>query len=71
VFRKLARLLAWRYAVAIWLVLLAFIPSLLLRRFFPYPFLFLFFAAVVGSAWFEGSGPGFLAVALSTLLADF
>jgi K+-sensing histidine kinase KdpD len=45
--------------------------SLFLQRFFPYPFLFLFFAAVMASAWFGGLGPGFLAVISCTLAVDY
>lgn len=45
--------------------------SLLLQRMFPYPFLFLFFAAVMASAWFGGTEPGLFAVILSTLAVDY
>ena len=45
--------------------------TLLLQRFFPYPFLFLFFAAVMVSAWIGGPAPGFFAVLLSTLAVDY
>jgi len=45
--------------------------SLLLQRLFPYPFLFLFFAAVMASAWFGGTAPGLFAVFLSTLAVDY
>jgi K+-sensing histidine kinase KdpD len=45
--------------------------SLLLQRMFPYPFLFLFFAAVMASAWVGGTGPGIFAVILSTLAVDY
>ena len=60
-----------RYGIALLFVAVAFASTLLLQRFFPYPFLFVFFAAVMVSAWFGGTGPGFLAVLLSTLLADY
>jgi len=60
-----------RYGIALLFVAVAFASTLLLQRFFPYPFLFVFFAAVMGSAWFGGTRPGFLAVLLSTLLADY
>lgn len=43
----------------------------LLQREFPYPFLFLFFAAVMISAWFGGRTAGLLAVLLSTLAVDY
>src|SRR6202045_2603645 len=45
--------------------------TLLLQRLFPYPFLFLFFAAVMTSAWFGGTAPGLFAVLLSTLAVDY
>lgn len=60
-----------RYGVALSFVAVAFASSLLLQRFFPYPFLFLFFAAVMASAWFGGTAAGFLAVLASTLLVDY
>jgi K+-sensing histidine kinase KdpD len=60
-----------RYGIAVLFVSIAFISTLLLQRFFPYPFVFVFFAAVMASAWFGGSKPGFLAVLVSTLLVDY
>lgn len=60
-----------RYGIALVFVAIAFVSTLLLQRFFPYPFLFVFFAAVMTSAWFGGSKPGFLAVLVSTLLVDY
>jgi K+-sensing histidine kinase KdpD len=44
---------------------------LLLQRLFPYPFLFLFFAAVMASAWFGGTAPGLFAVLISTVAVDY
>jgi len=38
---------------------------------FPYPFLFLFFGAVMVSAWIGGMGAGLFAVLLSTLSVDY
>jgi signal transduction histidine kinase len=38
---------------------------------FPYPFLFLFFGAVMVSAWFGGMGAGLFAVLLSTAVVDY
>jgi PAS domain S-box-containing protein len=52
-------------------VTLALVLSLFLQRFFLYPFLFLFFASVMGSAWFGGAVSGLVAVLLSTLAVDF
>jgi len=60
-----------RYAIALSSVAVAFFSSLLLQRFFPYPFLFLFFASVMASAWLGGIAPGLFAVFLSTLLVDY
>jgi K+-sensing histidine kinase KdpD len=60
-----------RYGIALSFVAAAFVSTYLLQRFFPYPFLFLFFAAVMASAWFGGTGAGLLAVLLSTLLVDY
>ncbi len=60
-----------RYAIPLSSVAVAFFSSLLLQRFFPYPFLFLFFASVMASAWFGGIAPGLFAVFLSTLLVDY
>ena len=60
-----------RYGIAFLFVAVAFVSTLLLQRFFPYPFLFVFFAAVIASAWFGGTKAGFLAVLVSTLLVDY
>jgi K+-sensing histidine kinase KdpD len=60
-----------RNAIALLFVAVAFVSTLFLQRFFPYPFLFLFFAAVMASAWFGGTAAGFVAVVASTLLVDF
>lgn len=59
------------YAAAVVLVAIAFALTFILRYFFPYPVLFLFFAAVMTSAWFGGTGAGLFAVLLSTLLTDY
>ena len=60
-----------RYAIALSFVAGAFFLSLLLQRFFAYPFLFLFFAAVMAAAWCGGIAPGLFAVFLSTLVVDY
>ena len=60
-----------RYGIALISVAAALISSLLLQRLFPYPFLFLFFAAVMASAWFGGTAPGLFAVLLSTVIVDY
>lgn len=60
-----------RYGIALFFVAAAFALTLLVQRFFPYPFLFLFFAAVMASAWFGGTAAGLLTVLVSTLLVDY
>ena len=60
-----------RYVIALLFVAAAFVSTLFLQRFFPYPFLFLFFAAVMASAWFGGTASGLFAVVVSTLLVDY
>src|SRR6202521_1054609 len=60
-----------RNAIALTSVAAALGLTLLLQRLFPYPFLFLFFAAVMASAWFGGTAPGLFAVFLSTLAVDY
>lgn len=62
---------ASRYGAAILLAAAALLASLFLQRYFPYPFLFLFVAAVMTAAWFGGPGPGLLAVILSTAAVDY
>lgn len=59
------------YGAALLFVGLSFLFTFLLQRFFPYPFLFFFFGAVMASAWFGGTGPGLLSVVLSTVLVDY
>jgi len=53
------------------LVAAALVSTLLLRSLFPYPFLFLFFAAVMASAWVGQTGAGLFAVLLSTIAVDY
>jgi signal transduction histidine kinase len=67
----MARDLIRRYGIAAAFVSTAFLCTLFLQRFFPYPFLFLFFAAVMASAWFGGTGAGFFAVLVSTLVVAY
>jgi len=52
-------------------VAVALILSLVLQHLFPYPFLFLFFAAVMASAWFGGTSAGLFAVFASTIVVDY
>jgi K+-sensing histidine kinase KdpD len=60
-----------RHGIALVCVAAALFSSLLLQQLFPYPFLFLFFAAVMASAWFGGTSAGLFAVFLSTLAVDY
>ena len=69
--RGLGEFLARGSGVAVVSVGVALASTLLVQRLFPYPFLFLFFAAVMASAWFGGTIPGLLAVILSTLAIDY
>jgi C4-dicarboxylate-specific signal transduction histidine kinase len=59
------------YGAALLFVGASFLFTFFLQRFFPYPFLFFFFGAVMASAWFGGTGPGLLSVMLSTVLVDY
>ena len=56
-----------RYALAIALVATALLLSLALQVSFGNPFWLLFPVAIIASTWFAGRGPGWLAVALSTV----
>ena len=60
-----------RSGIALSCVAAALVLTLFLQHLFPYPFLFLFFAAVMASAWFGGTAPGLFAVLLSTLAVDY
>jgi C4-dicarboxylate-specific signal transduction histidine kinase len=60
-----------RYVIALFGVAVAFVSTLLAQSLFPYPFLFLFFGAVMASAWFGGTGPGLFAVLLSTVVVEY
>ena len=65
------RSLIRRFGIVLFFVVAAFVPTLLLQHLFPYPFLFLFFGAVMASAWFGGTAAGLFAVLLSTLLVEY
>ena len=69
--RMLALAASLRYGIALACVAAALASSLLLQHLFPYPFLFLFFAAVMASGWFGGAAPGLFAVFLSTVAVDY
>ena len=64
---------AIRYGTAALLATAALLSSLGIQHLFafPYPFLFLFFGAVMISAWIGGMGAGLFAVLLSTLFVDY
>jgi C4-dicarboxylate-specific signal transduction histidine kinase len=66
-----ARFVIRGYGIALLFSAMALACTLPLKGFFPYPFLFLFFAAVMASAWFGGTGPGIFAVLLSTIATDY
>ena len=68
-----SRALVVRYGIALALVGVALLASLGMQRIFafPYPFLFLFFGAVMVSAWFGGTGAGLFAVLISTVVVDY
>jgi len=58
-------------AIAGGFVLVALLWTFPLQRFIAYPFVFLFFGAIMGSAWFGGVIAGFLSVALSSLVINY
>ncbi len=68
---RIIRLGIRHYGIGLITVVVAFVSSLLLQPLFPYPFLFLFFGAVMVSAWFGGTASGLLAVLISTVLVDY
>ena len=58
-------------AIAVVFVLVALLWTFPLQHVIAYPFVFLFFGAIMGSAWFGGMVAGFIAVILSSLLVGF
>ena len=58
-------------AIASCFVIVAFLWTMLLQHVIAYPFVFLFFGAIMGSAWFGGIIAGFVAVALSSVIVTF
>src|ERR1051325_11801657 len=66
-----AKSLVRSFFLSLLFVAAALVPELLLKRFFPYPFLFLFFGAVIGSAWLGGMVSGLFAVSFSILAVDY
>jgi signal transduction histidine kinase len=71
--KKTLRSILLLYGTALLLVTAAFLLSIGIQRLFsfPYPFLFLFFGAVMASAWIGGTGAGLFAVLISTLVVDY
>lgn len=58
-------------AIAISFVMVALLWTFPLQRYIAYPFVFLFFGAVMGSAWFGGFFAGFVAVVFSSFLIAY
>lgn len=63
--------LALRYVIAVALVATALALSLIFEVPFGNPFWFFFPAAVLASTWIAGAGPGWIAVVLSTVAAQY
>ena len=59
------------FAIATCFVLLALLWTFPLQHVIAYPFVFLFFGAIMGSAWFGGAVAGFIAVVESSLVITF
>jgi signal transduction histidine kinase len=69
--QKRSRSALQRHGIALLSVAAAFVSTLLLQHLFPYPFLFLFFGAVMVSAWFGGTDAGLFAVLISIAVVDY
>jgi C4-dicarboxylate-specific signal transduction histidine kinase len=59
------------FAIALVFVVVALLWTFPLQHVIAYPFVFLFFGAVMGSAWFGSFIAGFVAVVLSSVLIDY
>ena len=59
------------YGIALLSASAAFVSTMLLQHLFPYPFLFLFFGAVMASAWFGGTAAGLFVVLISTAVVAY
>src|SRR5579863_9920446 len=57
--------------IAVCFVLVALLWTFPLQHVIAYPFVFLFFGAVMGSAWFGGTVAGFMAVVLSSVVIGY
>ena len=58
-------------SIASFFVLVAFLWTMVREHFIAYPFVFLFFGAIMGSAWFGGIIAGVVAVGLSSVIVTF
>ncbi len=58
-------------SIAVVFVLVALLWTFPLQHAIAYPFVFLFFGAIMGSAWFGGMVAGFVAVGLSALVVGY
>jgi PAS domain S-box-containing protein len=58
-------------AIATSFVLVALLWTFPLQHVIAYPFVFLFFGAIMGSAWFGGAAAGFIAVVESSIVINF
>ncbi len=75
-YRKQLSHFAWEYGlkpavIAGFFVLVALLWTFPLQHLIAYPFVFLFFGAIIGSAWFGGIIAGSLATGMSFLLITF
>ncbi len=59
------------FAIAFCFVFVALLWTFPLQHVMAYPFVFLFFGAIMGSAWFGGAISGFIAVVLSSFVINF
>lgn len=59
------------FGIAFCFVLVALLWTFPLQHVMAYPFVFLFFGAIMGSAWFGGAICGFIAVILSSFVINF
>jgi len=59
------------FAIASFFVFVALLWTMLLQHVIAYPFVFLFFGAIMASAWFGGIIAGLVAVAFSSLIVTF
>jgi PAS domain S-box-containing protein len=57
--------------IAVSFVTVALLWTFPLQHVIAYPFVFLFFGAIMGSAWFGGAIAGFIAVVLSSLVVNY